>query len=349
MRASSTALLLLLVTPCHGAILCVNPGGTGGCFAAIQAAVDAAGGGDEIEVAAGTYAEAVVIPAGERHVIRGAGATATTVDGEIQVDPGARLAVADLAITGPGHGLEVRQSQATAERVVASGNASGFHVFQGRLELIECTASGNVYGLFATSIEVSDSLPASVVRVARSTFAGNTEQGVGAQGARISIEDTTISGNGNGGVVTYLYRNVVRIRRGTITGNQSTKRGGGVSVSSVTRLVLQSTIVAGNTAAIGGNDVDDFGGGARFRSSGFNLIGDPVGTADMKGRTDLDLVGVDPLLDPLADNGGPTQTHALGAGSPARDAVTRGPLCRRPDQRGVARTTPCDIGAFETP
>jgi hypothetical protein len=57
----------------------------------------------------------------------------------------------------------------------------------------------------------------------------------------------------------------------------------------------------------------------------------------------------DPLLGALADNGGPTQTMALGAGSPAIDANTES--CPPPliDQRGVARPqgVACDIGAFE--
>jgi hypothetical protein len=60
----------------------------------------------------------------------------------------------------------------------------------------------------------------------------------------------------------------------------------------------------------------------------------------------------DPLIGPLADNGGPTHTHALLAGSPALDAGTctdhLGSTVTH-DQRGVARpqALACDIGAFE--
>jgi len=61
----------------------------------------------------------------------------------------------------------------------------------------------------------------------------------------------------------------------------------------------------------------------------------------------------DPLLEPLGDNGGPTQTHALKPNSPAIDAGN--PACEVTDQRGVIRpidgdgdgTALCDIGAFE--
>jgi hypothetical protein len=53
----------------------------------------------------------------------------------------------------------------------------------------------------------------------------------------------------------------------------------------------------------------------------------------------------DPLLQPLADNEGFSQTFALGAGSPAIKFATG---CPATDQRGKARTDPCDSGAFET-
>jgi len=52
----------------------------------------------------------------------------------------------------------------------------------------------------------------------------------------------------------------------------------------------------------------------------------------------------DPLIGPLADNGGISATFALGAGSPA---VNRGTGCPKTDQRGMPRSEPCDTGAFE--
>ena len=62
-----------------------------------------------------------------------------------------------------------------------------------------------------------------------------------------------------------------------------------------------------------------------------------------------DITGEDPLLGPLQDNGGPTHTHAISAGSPALDLVPRRRLCANLDQRGVARSRPCDSGAYEVP
>jgi hypothetical protein len=56
------------------------------------------------------------------------------------------------------------------------------------------------------------------------------------------------------------------------------------------------------------------------------------------------------LIGPLADNGGPTFTHALSPGSPAIDAANDA-LCPATDQRGTNRPqgTHCDIGAYESP
>ena len=64
----------------------------------------------------------------------------------------------------------------------------------------------------------------------------------------------------------------------------------------------------------------------------------------------LSITSADPLLGPLANNGGPTQTMAIPAGSPAVDANTEiCPPTPATDQRGVARPQgpACDIGAFE--
>jgi hypothetical protein len=93
-----------------------------------------------------------------------------------------------------------------------------------------------------------------------------------------------------------------------------------------------------------------------FASQGHNLIGDPFGssgfgvTGDLVGTTESPL---DPRLGPLANNGGPTRTHALLAGSPAIDhgdsSVSGTDQRGRPRLKdGDGRGGPAvDIGAVE--
>ncbi len=103
-------------------------------------------------------------------------------------------------------------------------------------------------------------------------------------------------------------------------------------------VTMRNTIVAQNA-------VRDLVG--QFASSGHNLIGD---TTEAGGFDETDILNVDPLLGPLADNGGPTMTMALLPGSPAIDA---GDNTDAPDfdQRGpgfprIVNGT-INIGAFE--
>ncbi|MGE0825951.1 MAG: choice-of-anchor Q domain-containing protein [Candidatus Binatia bacterium] len=90
--------------------------------------------------------------------------------------------------------------------------------------------------------------------------------------------------------------------------------------------------------------------GGQITSLGHNLSSDTSCGLTRPG----DLVGVDPLLGPLQDNGGPTLTHALLPGSPAIDAGDD-LACPASDQRRAVRPQDgngdslavCDIGAFE--
>ncbi|OLE56503.1 MAG: hypothetical protein AUI36_15720 [Cyanobacteria bacterium 13_1_40CM_2_61_4] len=106
---------------------------------------------------------------------------------------------------------------------------------------------------------------------------------------------------------------------------------------------LKNTIIAGNSAGPATNSLMDLSG--TFLSEGHNLTGDTNGAS---GFINSDLLNVAANVGPLQDNGGPTFTHALLAGSPAIDAGASdgAPFV---DQRGFPRPArfEFDIGAYE--
>jgi hypothetical protein len=159
--------------------------------------------------------------------------------------------------------------------------------------------------------------------------------------------NSTISGNrsvaGAGGV--YIH-GVLRLVNCTISDNHTTGEGGGVYVRG--HLDYVNTIIAGN-AGRGGNCVvggpGDYRGMGSVGTNSNNLVGG--GSCDPA-------YSDDPMLGPLADNGGDTWTHALLPGSPAIDAISAISCTLPIDQRGMPRPvvqaspdTPCDLGAFE--
>ena len=124
---------------------------------------------------------------------------------------------------------------------------------------------------------------------------------------------------------------MLTILNSTITGNVAGGLGGGLRLSGG-GINVENTI-------IGVNSPD--GCDQALTSFGSNLDAD--GSCGLAALGDL--LG-DPLLGPLADNSGPTQTHAIPGSSPAADAgddVSAPPT----DQRGEPRVGVSDIGAFE--
>jgi hypothetical protein len=109
--------------------------------------------------------------------------------------------------------------------------------------------------------------------------------------------------------------------------------GLGGEVSSV-RVVLRNTVLANN----GGKNCP-ISGGATLVREGKNISDD-----DTCGGPS-DIIIADPKLGSLADNGGPTMTHALLVGSPAINAAATCSLTV--DQRYMPRDQQCDLGAFE--
>jgi predicted outer membrane repeat protein len=154
----------------------------------------------------------------------------------------------------------------------------------------------------------------------------------------------TLNSPGVGGTLT--------VRSSTVTGNSSTATNplpyfaGGITLSNGNwTLNLDSTIVSGNQATNGYDDIAVPYFGAV--NTTYSAIGNPSGFNYTPGAGDL-YIGAPLNLQPLADNGGPTQTVAFGAGSPLLDAGDPTTTLTT-DQRGQPRAvgTAPDIGAYE--
>ncbi len=171
--------------------------------------------------------------------------------------------------------------------------------------------------------------------------------GIYNQSGTVTIENSTLFGNSvpndpnsGGGAIQNLLDGIVNLTLSTIAGNWANGHAGGIRTEDAT-VNIRNSIVAGNSAAMKPNV-----NGTVF-SLGHNLFGVSNGGL---GYAASDLLDVDPILGPLADNGGPTLTLALLPGSPAIDVGdnTDAPVW---DQRGpgfprIVNGT-IDIGAFE--
>jgi len=182
-----------------------------------------------------------------------------------------------------------------------------------------------------------------VLRLERSTLEGNVAAvgagGLHAQGGSVALANVTVSGNtGEGlrvGAGATLALNNVTVAQSTAAG---------LYVEDGGSLVSANSLFSGN----GGGSCG--GVPAALTSLGHNL--DDGDSCGLSGEGDIS--GADPSLETLADNGGLTRTHALAAGSVARDAASSARpgvqgACETSDQRGTVRPqgSGCDIGAFE--
>ncbi len=241
--------------------------------------------------------------------------------------------------------------------------AGGIYAFRTDLTVVDSTVRGNK----AVGGAIADAGGIYVLRegdltLERSLVANNVaESGTFADGGGLYVHGETTE--------------LERIVNSTITGNRATSptgnNGGGIYHSGAPPLeVLNSTIsgnvVSGSASDQGGNLFDGGGSGSALRlrnsivfggsgesgaencsGSGVQSAGHNIDSLDQCNfHAAGDKVNANPLLTALANNGGPTETQALGAGSPAIDAAD---ACPATDQRGVLRPQggACDIGAFE--
>ena len=156
------------------------------------------------------------------------------------------------------------------------------------------------------------------------------------QSGNLSVLNSTLSGNQTGPGDLYTVYNgggLIRISYSTVTAAEggAAALGGSGNLDSYRYEIINSIVAMnppgdcapGIAITVFGNNLDSDGS-----CSGFSHTGDP-------------------LLQPLADNGGGTWTHAIPMASPALNAASV--ECPISDQRGVSRPqgSACDLGAFE--
>ncbi|MBX7103170.1 MAG: hypothetical protein K1X57_03765 [Gemmataceae bacterium] len=164
----------------------------------------------------------------------------------------------------------------------------------------------------------------------------------------VLIRNSTFSGNstyGSGGAIRVSSAGppaAVRIENSTLFSNSANGSGGGVALTGVPapNLLIESSIVSNNSAPTG-PDLS-----AVQVQSHASAIGNTAGVTNFV-DAGQNLIGALLFIGPLADNGGPTATHALLPGSPCIDAGAN-PADLTMDQRGRPRAYGLpDIGAFE--
>jgi hypothetical protein len=294
------------------------------------------------------------------------------------------LTISNSVLTGSeaisnGGGVYVYRGSLQLENTRISGNhatdgdGGAIDVYIGSVQIESSTLSGNTAGNAGGGIYFYDTNAPSEIR--NSTLSGNSVTDVGgdyddggavyitinASQSPILIENSTLSGNsvpsGNGhrgGAIYDLSQptSALTIESSTIAGNSAGDDGGGVY--QYYGVTIRNTIIADNSA-------DDLAGPASPppglpASVSFSLIERLGSTTTPINATGPNILGQDPQLGPLASNGGPTQTQALSAGSPAID---KGNTSLGRDQRGSLRPfdlestanaaggNGADIGAFE--
>lgn len=285
----------------------------------------------------------------------GAGGGAYTSDGAILINS----TISGNTVTAP---YASREGYAT----VGGGLYS-----RGKLVLIDSTISGN-------SIEATNAgqdaqgggvYVRGVASISGSTIAGNRADGDGGgvfkavfsvygdppppQDTHLTVTNSTFSGNSaaRGGAIATARP--LRLSNSTVAFNAASAGGGGVMFrladlyDSEGVLDAQSSIIARNEAGDGATFAADLASDGALAMTGANNL---IVAADAAITLPVDTLALDPLLLPLADNGGPTRTHALAVDSPAIDAGNNVAQLEA-DQRGAgfARVAgaAADIGAFE--
>lgn len=326
----AAACALAGVCPAAAATFVVADGDVGSLIAAIADANDEGTypGSDSIDLANdGTY-------------------TLTGINNFTEGANGLPSITSDVTILGGG---------STIQRSTASG-VPPFRLFHvaggGTLRLTEVTLrNGRAVGALPSNQGGAIYATGSVI-LERVTLRANSaaSQGGGVfSHSGVTVINSTLSGNSaaGGGALFFDSGGSGTLLNTTITLNTATRDGGGLLVAGGEPVFYTNTILAGNTAAF----TPDCLGFAI--SNGNNLLASGTGCAPTAGDHTTSNIANE-LDTTLAENGGPTETHALISGSQAIDAGNDA-VAPVVDQRNQPRpvdgtadgTATSDIGAYE--
>ncbi|MCB1603084.1 MAG: hypothetical protein KDI59_00410 [Xanthomonadales bacterium] len=154
-----------------------------------------------------------------------------------------------------------------------------------------------------------------------------------------TIQNTTFSGNSavNGGGISN-HSTIGAIENSTFSGNSATSIGKTIRNIGIIEN-LRNSLFHNNTTSGGANECEN-NGSAIITNSNNNISDDAFSNCPGASTTLTSAT-----VGSLADNGGPTMTHALSAGSEAIDASGVGATTT--DQRGFSAFNARDMGAFE--
>ncbi|MGK7927240.1 MAG: CHAT domain-containing protein [Spirulina sp.] len=249
---------------------------------------------------------------------------------------------------GGGGGIDSTNGTVNLTNSTVSGNSSDFNgggIFaaNGTANLTDSTVSGNSSNFYGGGIDATNG----TANLTNSTISSNSSNlnggGIFAAGGTVNLTNSTVSGNSsnlNGGGI---FAANGTIRNSTIASNAAEINGGGIYSSGGT-FHITNTIIAKNTANGTGNDL---GGDFTGSTLNTNLFSDTSGATNLTVGTGN--IIAEPLLSPLGNYGGDTQTQLLLPGSPAINAGDIA-TATTTDQRGYSRgvsSDRADIGAVE--
>ena len=301
--------------------------------------------------------------------IQGPGASSLTISGNsasqvFTINTGVTALVSGLTIShgfsssGNGGGISNAGTLTLTNCNFTSDSAAngGAIANTGTLTLMSCSLANNKATAYAGAVYNSSTLS-----IDNSTLSGNSAQSGGSlycnSSDKMFVNSSTLTGNSatsSGGAI-YNSMGTVTLASCTLSGNSSVSMGGGIFDYGT--FTLSNSIVAANTSPTG---PDFYCYGSLTASSSYNLIGNGSDVSGITNGTNHNQIGtssspINPLLGPLANNGGPTQTMALLSGSPARNSGDPNPTdlqghALTTDQRGLPRIVNghTDIGAYQT-